>query len=79
VSDLIMGGCKPPWGCWDLNSGPSEKEPVLLPTEPSRQPPILFSYFFTSLQGKPEVGGADLEGLERDGDGAHVVKLSENQ
>jgi hypothetical protein len=21
---LLMGGCEPPRGCWDLNSGPSE-------------------------------------------------------
>jgi hypothetical protein len=38
VSDLIMGGCEPPCGCWDLNSGPSEEQSVLLSTEPSRQP-----------------------------------------
>jgi hypothetical protein len=36
--DLIMGGCEPPCGCWDLNSGPSEEQSVLLPTEPSPQP-----------------------------------------
>jgi hypothetical protein len=33
-----MDGCEPPCGCWDLNSGPSEEQSVLLPTEPSRQP-----------------------------------------
>jgi hypothetical protein len=25
-SDLIMDGCKPPCGCWDLNFGPSEEQ-----------------------------------------------------
>ena len=38
ASDLIMDGCEPPCGCWDLNSGPSEEQSVLLTTEPSLQP-----------------------------------------
>jgi hypothetical protein len=29
---------KPPCGCWDLNSGHSEEQSVLLPAEPSHQP-----------------------------------------
>jgi hypothetical protein len=33
-----MDGCEPPCGCWDLNSGPSEEQSVLLTTEPSLQP-----------------------------------------
>jgi hypothetical protein len=37
TSDPITDGCKPPCGCWDLNSGPSEEQSVPLPTEPSRQ------------------------------------------
>jgi len=27
--DLITDGCEPPCGCWELNSGPLEKQPVL--------------------------------------------------
>ena len=27
--------CEPPCGCWDLNSGPSEEQTVLLTAEPS--------------------------------------------
>jgi hypothetical protein len=38
VTDLITDGCEPPCGCWDLNSGPSEEQSVLLTTEPSLQP-----------------------------------------
>ena len=38
VSDLIMDGCEPLCGCWDLNSGPSEEQSVLLTTESSLQP-----------------------------------------
>jgi hypothetical protein len=38
ASDLITDGCEPPCGGWDLNSGPSEEQSVLLPAEPSRQP-----------------------------------------
>ena len=29
-------------GCWKLNSGPLEKQSVLITTEPSHQSPILF-------------------------------------
>ena len=36
--ELITDGCKPPYGCWDLNSGPLQKQPVLLTNEPSLQP-----------------------------------------
>ena len=38
ASDLITDGCEPSCGCWDLNSGPSEEQSVLLTTEPSHQP-----------------------------------------
>ena len=31
-----------PCGCWELNSSPLEKQPVLLTTEPSLQPWILY-------------------------------------
>ncbi|XP_040599705.1 F-box/WD repeat-containing protein 4 isoform X6 [Mesocricetus auratus] len=36
--DLITDGCEPPYGCWELNSGPLEEQPVLLTSEPSLQP-----------------------------------------
>jgi hypothetical protein len=36
--DLLSGGCEPPCGCWDLNSGSSEEQSVLLTAEPSLQP-----------------------------------------
>jgi hypothetical protein len=43
VSYLITGGCEPPCGFWDLNSGPLEEQSVvLLPTEPSLQPLVFF-------------------------------------
>ena len=38
VSDLIIGGCEQPCGCYELNSGPWEEQPVLLTSEPSLQP-----------------------------------------
>jgi hypothetical protein len=38
VSGLIMGGCEPPCCFWDLNSGPSEEQSVLLPSEPLPAP-----------------------------------------
>ena len=30
-----MHGCEPPYGCWNVNSGPSEEQSVLLTAEPS--------------------------------------------
>lgn len=35
---LILDGCKPPRSCWDLNSGPLQKQLVLLSAKPSIQP-----------------------------------------
>jgi hypothetical protein len=37
ASDPITGGCEPPCGCWDLNSGPLEEQSVLFTAEPSLQ------------------------------------------
>ena len=48
--DLITDGCEPPCGCWELNSGPLEEQAMLLTSEPSLQPLIVFlilKYFFT--------------------------------
>ena len=57
---LIIDGCEPPSGCWELNSGPLEEQPVPLTSEPSLQPchqlfkekysPFRFFILF-SLQG----------------------------
>jgi hypothetical protein len=41
ASDLIMDGCEPPGGFWDLNSGPLEEQLVLLTTEPSLARPYV--------------------------------------
>jgi hypothetical protein len=35
-----MDGCEPPRGFWDLNSGPSEEQSVLLTAEPCLHPII---------------------------------------
>jgi hypothetical protein len=56
VSDLIKDGCEPPCGCWDLNSGPSEKQSVIITTEPSRQPIGLTSMFSHALVPKNSEG-----------------------
>ena len=42
VSDLITDGYELPCGCWALNSGPSEEQSELLPSEPSHQPKTRF-------------------------------------
>jgi hypothetical protein len=49
---IITDGCEPPCGCWDLNSGPSEKQSVLLTTEPSLQP-FFFFFLKTFLIAEP--------------------------
>jgi hypothetical protein len=33
----VTNGCELPCGCWELNPGLQEEEPVLLTTEPSLQ------------------------------------------
>jgi hypothetical protein len=38
ASKPIAGGCEPPRGCWDLNSGALEEQSVPLTAEPSLQP-----------------------------------------
>ena len=37
ASDPITDGCEPPCGCWELNSGPLEEQPLLLTAEQSLQ------------------------------------------
>jgi hypothetical protein len=44
ASDPIRDGCEPPCGCWELESGPLEEQPVLLATEPSLQPQAYFPF-----------------------------------
>ena len=47
--DLITDGCEPPCGCWELNSGPLEEQPLLLTTELSLQPLNVFLIFLIWL------------------------------
>ena len=42
----ITDDCEPPCGCWELNSGPLEEQPVFLTTEPSLQPYFFFFLLF---------------------------------
>ena len=42
ASEPSIDGSEPPCGCWELNSGPLEEQPVLLTAEPSLQPKDLF-------------------------------------
>jgi hypothetical protein len=50
----IRDGCEPPCGCWELNSGPSEEQSVLLTTEPSLQP--LCPFFWRWVEKCSELG-----------------------
>jgi hypothetical protein len=34
----VINSCQPSCGCWELNLGPLEEQPVLLTTESSLQP-----------------------------------------
>jgi hypothetical protein len=38
ASDPITDNCESPCGCWELNWGPLEEQPVLLTTKTSLQP-----------------------------------------
>jgi hypothetical protein len=40
-ADPITDGCEPPCGCWELNSGTLEEQPVLLTAEPTLQPTVM--------------------------------------
>jgi hypothetical protein len=63
VSDLITGGCEPPCGCWDLNSGPSEEQSVILPAKPSRQP-LCFVFIIIRLSVSTGLGLTTKKQLE---------------
>ena len=41
--DLIMDGCEPSCGYWELNSGSLKEQSVLLTSEPSLQPPAILN------------------------------------
>jgi hypothetical protein len=58
--DPITDGCKPPGGCWELNSGPLEEQSVLLTAEPSLQP---FLVYFIYLRLRLNELGSSVEGL----------------
>jgi hypothetical protein len=49
----ITDGCEPPYGCWELNSGPLEEESAVL-AEPSLQP-LYPSSSSTELYPKPMI------------------------
>ena len=61
ASDSITDGCEPPCGCWVLNSGPLEEQPVLITAEPSLQPPRMetfsWAYCFPGRTGVESRGG----------------------
>jgi hypothetical protein len=48
-SDPITDGCEPPYGCWELNSGPPEEQSVLLTTEPSLSLSIVLLIYYYIL------------------------------
>jgi hypothetical protein len=39
----VADSCEPPYECWESIPGPLQEQPVLLTTEPSLQPSVLFS------------------------------------
>jgi len=45
-----MDGGESPGGCWELNTGPLEKQSALLTMEPSLQPCTLVSWFVTMIK-----------------------------
>jgi len=52
ASDPTTDGCEPPCGCWELNSGPLEEQPVSLVAKPSLYTPT-FNTIFLSRCNNP--------------------------
>ena len=48
----VIGICDLPYGCWELNPGPLEEQPVLLTAEPSLQ--SLLNLLMQGLLKEPE-------------------------
>ena len=44
TSTGVTESCEPPCGCWELNPGPLEVQPMFLITEPSLHPPWVFCH-----------------------------------
>ena len=49
----ITDGCESLCGCWELNSGPLEEQPVFLTAEPSLQPKLVYFHFTNINFRKP--------------------------
>ena len=50
----VTSTCELPCGCWELNPGPLEEQPVLLTAEPSLQPlGTFYSYPLTAVKPVP--------------------------
>jgi hypothetical protein len=63
--DPITDGCESPCGCWELNSGPLEEQPVLSTFESSLQSfSHLFETEFLCNAGCPGTHFVDQAGLE---------------
>jgi hypothetical protein len=44
----VTGACEHQYGCWELNPGLLQEQPVLLASDPSFHPLYLFFFFFIS-------------------------------
>jgi hypothetical protein len=75
ASDLITDGCEPPYGCWDLNSGPLEEQSVLLTVEPSLQPHLRVFFFSPHETGFLCVALAVLETCSVDQAGLELTEI----
>jgi hypothetical protein len=56
ASDPLIDSSEPPCDCWELNSRPLEKQPVLLTTEPSHKSMDIL----TGLELSPDKAGFTL-------------------
>jgi hypothetical protein len=59
-SDSLGLKFEPLFGCWELNSGPLEEQPMLLTAEPSLQ--LLLPYFFETKLNLELIHLAELAG-----------------
>ena len=58
----VTYSCELPCGCWELNLGLLEEEPVLLTAEPSRQPLVfVFDYEYENVH--VSIGASEARGV----------------
>lgn len=63
LGTTVAGSCELPYGCWELNPGHLEKQPVLVTAEPSLQPhPLPGLLSFLKVTAEPVLFTLEFQG-----------------